>query len=242
MNLSVKHQLFSGVLAFSVLGVLAGCSDDDDDNGGKMMETQASYEVKVMNVTHGQPLTPIFVVAHHPGYHLWELGSAVSTGLEALAEGGDTSQLLSEAQADMNVANAGASSSGPFGPGAMQSLTIDTMHETDLQISVAAMLANSNDAFTGVTHLAIGDLMVGESHMAMAHAYDAGTEANTESAATIPGPAGNGEGFNAARDDVDFVSVHAGVVTSDDGLSTSALTEDHRWVGPTAKVVVTRLQ
>lgn len=241
MNFTIKRHLFAGVLSFSVLTLATGCSDDDD-NGGAMTDENASYEVTVMNITNGQPLTPLFVVAHQPSYHLWELGSPISTSLEALAEGGDTSQLLSDAQADMDVAAASASASGPFGPGAMQSLTIDTMHDDNLQISVASMLANSNDGFTGVTNIVIGELKVGESLMTMGYAYDAGTEANTETAATIPGPAGNGEGFNAARDDVDFVSIHAGVVTSDDGLSTSALTEDHRWLGPTAKIVITRLQ
>jgi hypothetical protein len=241
MKLTVKQHILTGVLTCSVLVLAAGCSDDDDNNG-TMMEENARYEVKVTNITHGQPLTPILVVAHHSGYHLWQLGNAASSNLEALAEGGDTSPLLSDAQADMDVAVASASSSGPFGPGAMQSLTIETMYADDLQISVASMLANSNDGFTGVTNLAIGDLAVGESLSTMANAYDAGTEANTEAAANIPGPAGNGEGFNAARDDVDFVSIHAGVVTADDGLSTSALTEDHRWLGPTAKIVVTRLQ
>ncbi len=241
MNLTLKQHLIPGVLAISVLALAAGCSDDDDHDETRM-EKHATYEVKVINITSGQPLTPIFVAVHQPSYHLWELGNPVSTSLEALAEGGDTSQILSDAQTDMDVAVASASSIGPFGPGAMQSLTVDTKHDNNLQISVASMLANSNDGFTGVTNLPIGDLTVGESRMTMAHAYDAGTEANTETAATIPGPAGNGEGFNAARDDVDFVSIHAGVVTSNDGLITSALTEAHRWLGPTAKIVVTRMQ
>ena len=88
MKLTLKQRLFSGVLTMSVLTLASGCSDDDNDGGAKM---EASYEVKVVNITHGQPLTPIFVVAHRPSYHLWELGNAISTGLEALAEGGDTS-------------------------------------------------------------------------------------------------------------------------------------------------------
>ncbi|HFQ61119.1 MAG TPA: hypothetical protein ENK39_02315, partial [Epsilonproteobacteria bacterium] len=72
--------------------------------------------------------------------------------------------------------------------------------------------------------------------------YDAGTEANSELASTIPGPAGGGEGFNAARDDKDFVSVHEGVVTKDDGLSTSALTQMHKWDNPAASVSIERVK
>ncbi|WP_455204418.1 spondin domain-containing protein [Kaarinaea lacus] len=239
MNSLLKQGLY-GLMSCSALLLLAGCSDDDD-NDETMMEHPASYEIKVMNITHGQPLTPILVVAHQPDYHLWQVGNTASASLEALAEGGDTAPLLSEVQMDMNVAAVIASSSGPFGPGSMQSVTVETMPNASLQISVASMLANTNDAFTGVTNVAIGQLASGESIATMAHAYDAGTESNSEAAADIPGPAGNGEGFNATRDDVDFISVHAGVVTSDDGLATSALTEDHRWLGPTAKVVITRL-
>ena len=49
--------------------------------------------------------------------------------------------------------------------------------------------------------------------------WDSGTEANSETAATIPGPAGGGEGFNATRDDSDTVSFHSGVISQDDGLT-----------------------
>lgn len=85
--------------------------------------------------------------------------------------------------------------------------------------------------------------------------WDAGTEANTETAATMPGPAasaagGGGEaaGYDVVRDDLaDAVRLHQGVVTSanaDDpsreGLSTSVLTEAHRFDFPTSRVVITR--
>lgn len=93
-----------------------------------------------------------------------------------------------------------------------------------------------------IAGLYIGDLAVGESKTIYAHPYDAGTEENTETASTIPGPAGGGEGFNAQRLDRDFVSAHSGVVTSDDGLATSALDESHRFLAPVAKIVVTRTQ
>jgi len=58
----------------------------------------------------------------------------------------------------------------------------------------------------------------------------------------VPGPAAGGEGFNVTRDDlVDRVTVHAGVVTRDDGLSTSALDVSHRFDNPVARIVVTRI-
>jgi hypothetical protein len=102
------------------------------------------------------------------------------------------------------------------------------------------MLVNTNDGFTGVTDMLIGDLRAGESRSFYAQVYDAGTELNTETAATVPGPAVGGEGYNPDRMDAGFVSVHGGVVTRDDGLSTSTLDESHRFMGTTAKIQVTR--
>ena len=57
----------------------------------------------------------------------------------------------------------------------------------------------------------------------------------------IPGPAGGGEGFNANRDDeADRVSMHSGVVSQDDRLASSALTEQHRFDNPVARVRIER--
>ena len=81
---------------------------------------------------------------------------------------------------------------------------------------------------------------MGESLRITAPAYDAGTEANSERAAGIPGPAAGGEGFNAVRDDEDFVRGHSGVVSSQDGLDDSVLTGAHRWDNPVFSLVVTR--
>jgi hypothetical protein len=72
-------------------------------------------------------------------------------------------------------------------------------------------------------------------------AYDAGTEADSELATDIPGPAGGGEGYNAARDDqADQVAMHAGVISGDDGFATSDLTEQHRFDNPVVEVRISR--
>lgn len=74
------------------------------------------------------------------------------------------------------------------------------------------------------------------------NAYDRGTEANSEQAGSIPGPADtNGEGFNAARETDDYIRIHPVVVTQDDRLSTSVLTESHRWLGPVAKILIEKM-
>lgn len=234
MNNNFKHATKTSllILASALLG--SGCSDDD--------AAMATYEVRVSNMTNGQPLTPVAVVVHSSGYSAWEAGATASSGLEMLAESGDPTLFLSDADSDMNVTGSAASVNGPFGPGTVETVSVQVVADNALQISVAAMLANTNDAFTGVTNVTVGDIAMGESKSMLSHVYDAGTEANTETAATMPGPAAGGEGFNAARDDTDFVSIHGGVVTSDDGLATSALDESHRWSGIAAKVEITRTQ
>ena len=104
------------------------------------------------------------------------------------------------------------------------------------------MLVNTNDAITGINGVDISALAAGDSITLRSIAYDAGTEANTEAAAHIPGPAVGGEGFNAARDDLaDRVAMHTGVVSQDDGKAGSALTGQHRFDNPVAAVRIERI-
>lgn len=239
MKANPRDKAIKLLLITVLLAPLFACSDNDDP---QPMNSNAIFEISVTNATNGQPLTPVAAVAHTAGYQPWALGSAASMGLEMLAEGGDVSQFITEADADTNVAATTSSTSGPFGPGATETVMLEVEPSSDLQISVAAMLANTNDAFTGLANVAVGSLLAGDSLTMMARVYDAGTEGNSESMASMPGPAAGGEGFNAARDDSDYVSIHAGVVTADDGLTTSALNESHRWIGPAAKITITRMQ
>jgi len=227
-------------LASVALLTLSACVHEEDDDD---MAMQATYQITVTNLTNGQPLTPLGVVIHEATYMPWQLGSAVSVGLETLAESGSPAAFLSEADANTAVAMSASSTNGPFGPGASEMVSLSVDYSTDLQLTVAAMLANTNDAFTGVRNWDIGGLAVGESATTMTRVFDAGTEANTETAGSMPGPAAMGEGFNADRSaDLNRLTVHGGVVTADDGLITSALDESHRWLGQAAKVVVTRMQ
>ncbi|MEE4379374.1 MAG: spondin domain-containing protein [Candidatus Competibacteraceae bacterium] len=220
---------------------LFGCGGDGDSNVSVNPGSDAVFEVRIINLTHNQPLSPPGVILHRSGYSAFAAGNPVSVELEVLAEGGDPADWIAQAEAN-NAVLATAADTAPVGPGGSTTLSITGNRSADLAISLATMLVNTNDAFTGRSGIAVGQLAVQESLRLNLPAYDAGTEANSETAATIPGPAAGGEGFNAIRDDHDFVSIHAGVVTSDDGLNTSALDESHRFIGPTAQVVITRIQ
>ena len=81
-------------------------------------------------------------------------------------------------------------------------------------------------------------LAVGASETKYLSVYDAGTEANTETNTTVA--AFGVEGFNAARDDSDMVTLHAGVISQDDGLATSALSAMEKFNNPALAVTFTR--
>jgi len=141
-------------------------SKDDDkmtDDNSMMDKTKAKYEINVINITHGQPLTPVAAILHGSNYQAWMLGSEASTGLEKLAESGDTSDFISQSMSNTAVLDTQTSTGGPFGPGANKTLIVTAEHSSSLQLSVASMLANTNDAFSGMSNWHIGELDVGKS-------------------------------------------------------------------------------
>lgn len=227
-----KRILF---LAASV-GLLVGCPDDETTT-----PQSKTFEITVTNLTVAQPLSPIAILSHSADYHLFKVGEAASLAIEKVAESGDNSDLLAEKDNNEQV-KASYSGSGVILPGEQDTLTVSISDDDYALLSVASMLVNTNDAFIGETQLDASQIEVGASYSMNMPVWDAGTEANSETAATIPGPAGGGEGFNAARDDNDKVTFHAGVVTSDDGLATSALTATHRFLNPAARVTITRTE
>ena len=202
----------------------------------------ASFDVSVTNLTNAQPLSPLAVIAHQPGYSFFSVGAPATAGLEELAEEGDNTALIAEADADATVTLT-ASGAAPVGPAATDTVTVDLLESElpGLRISVATMLVNTNDAFSGLNGMPVDSMAVGEVLSVRSIAYDAGTEADSEEAATIPGPAGGGEGFNVAREDqADRVSMHSGVVSNNDGFATSNLTEQHRFDNPVVQIRIER--
>ncbi|NMP30197.1 hypothetical protein HII17_01370 [Thalassotalea sp. M1531] len=222
--------------------LLAGCPfDDDDDNDTDVIEmpmpeppAEYSYQIEVTNLTNGQPMSPVAVVLHGDE-QLWQVGMSSTNALEILAEGGDNSSFTSQEQV-----LAAASGDDILMPGNSTTISITTTDEMANHISIATMLVNTNDAFSGLTGLDLSSMAVDSSFSRNIGTYDAGTEANTEASGTIPGPADGGTGYSDVRDDIDVVAMHAGVVTADDGLSSSVLNQAHRFDNPTIRLTITR--
>ena len=230
--------------------------DGNDGSNGTNGNT-AVYTVQITNLTYSQPLSPAAIIMHEPGYYAFVEGQSASVELEQLAEGGDPSGIISTASTQVQFLD-GVATSAPVGPrsiGSEITMVVPDLDADNLRLTIATMLVDTNDAFTGLNAMDISNMAVGDSKAFMAPSWDSGTEANLETADTMPGPAasaagggGAAAGFNAARDDLfDRVRLHAGAVTnanasdaSMEGLSTSILTEADRWDNPTAKILVTR--
>lgn len=235
------------VTALCLTGFLSGCDvfDGDGDNDNNVVAEQEqepktnSYRITLSNQTNNQPFSPIAIIIHDGSYSAWQIGDAASAGLEILAESGDNTQLLQEAD-DAGMTTTG-SGDGAFGAGEESSVELE-VDEAHVTLSLATMLVNTNDAFTGSNEVDLSGLEVGGSLTRQLAVYDAGTESNEELAGTIPGPADGGEGFNALRDDLDKVSQHSGVASVDGSNPDSALDQSHRFDGPVARLIVTRIE
>ena len=245
MSIHYLHRVRTVALLAAGL-VIAACSNDDlpPPTTPPPPPASATFEVSVTNLTNAQPLSPIAVIAHGDSYRVFAVGEAATVGLEELAEGGVNGRLFAEAAADSGVLTT-AAGAGPVPPGASASLrfTVELTELPGAEMSVITMLVNTNDAFTGISGVPIGDLAVGDSRRGSGIAYDAGTEANTEEAIHIPGPVGGGEGFNADRNDrFDRVTMHSGVVGRDDGFASSDLDNQHRFDNPVLRATITRVE
>ena len=223
---SMSYKLI--VVSLLSLGLFA-CDDDSPD---KVMEY--SYSVTLTNLTYAQPLSPV-ALSLHGEEKMWQVGESASTALEKLSEGGDNTDFMALANNIVSV-----SSEEPVPPGDSVTLNIKTTDASATYFTVATMLVNTNDAFSGLTGVDISTLAVEQAQSWHLSVYDAGTESNSEVAGTIPGPADGGVGFDEVRDDINLVAYHAGVVSKNDGLSNSVLTQAHRFDNPAIKLTITR--
>lgn len=225
------------LLATALLLTLSACGSDNDTavvTPTPEPPAEYTYTVTLTNLTYAQPLSPLGVVLHADS-KMWMVGEASSVALEKLAESGDNSDFIAD-----STALAANSGDGVVLPGTESTVEVSTTDRNATYFTAATMLVNTNDAFSGLTGIDISTMAIDDTTSWNLAVYDAGTEANTEMMGSIPGPADGGVGFDEARDDVDFVAYHSGVVSQDDGLSSSVLTQAHRFDNPAIKLTITR--
>ncbi len=215
-------------LALITLLLLGACNNN--------RSSPSEYAIEVFNLSENQPLSPLAIILHHQGFHIYRPGDSATTALEQLAEGGDPTVIQTSADTLPEVLTSTAGTT-PTLPGASRRFTLKALAQ-DIQLSLAGMLVNTNDGFVGVDAIDLSQLLPGDTLNLKANVYDAGTELNTELMSTIPGL--GGEGFNITRDDSDAISIHAGIISQADGLSTSGLDQSHRFDNPAVRITVTR--
>lgn len=227
---------------FGVFAGLVGCNDNDDMVAATPVAAKVMFEVTVTNETAGQPFSPMTLVAHSAAKKFWMVGEAVSVGLEDIAESGSPTTWRNTLKTDSMVYMT-KEGKGLILPGKMETFTVE-LSETELmngaELSLASMLGKTNDGLVLMSGQKLNMLKQGDSTSVRLLSYDAGTEMNRETQATL-GALG-GEGMNAVRDDrANQLTLHTGVVSKDDGLSTSALTQLEKWDHSVAKVEIKRL-
>ena len=213
-------HILSALLMGSIV-MFSGCSDSDSNVVDEKVYT---YSVKVLNLTAAQPMSPILVSSSS----LFSVGESASVGLEKLAEGGDNSGLLDASS---------VTGSKLVTPSQSDEVTIETRVQ---KLSLASMLVKTNDGFVGLDAYDVSSLALNGSVDIGLPVYDAGTEENSETNTTVPGL--GGEGFNSARESVNQVSAHSGIISKDDGLVSSNLNAMDKFNNPAARVTITRIK
>ncbi len=194
-----------------------------------LAQTASTYAVTITNLTRGQSFTPILVASHLKDFTLFTAGSAASEALALLAEGGDTGPMttvLQDSGAILDVVTA----AGLLNPG--KSVTVMVSGDDIYpRIAVAAMLIPTNDAFFAIQGMKLPKN--NKTRIATAVAYDAGSEPNDESCASIPGPICNGEGPSPDAGGEGFIHVHAGIHEIGDLVAA-----DRDWRNPVAWITI----
>lgn len=217
------------LLSFGAALILAGCGHDSDN--------MQKYKITLKNLTFQQTFAPsaLLIKDSNDLFEAYDIGTSASIGLEKLAEGGDSSSLIEEAT-NSNIYYA-QSIAGATAPGGSKEFIFEVDKSKKLTLSLLTMLIKTNDAFVATKNISLD--FSGKKNIFL-NVYDSGTEVNNELSTDIP--ALSGEGFNALRtDSSDIVTIHSGIIGSDDGLSSSNLTSADKWDNPAASLTIEKI-
>ena len=159
-----------------------------------------SADVTISNLTAGQPITPPVAVVHDPNVAAlsYTMPSELD-GIDDLSEGGVTDDLLATLRSAPGVVSVRAlDSGGPIPPGGSHTATVGGADGAAL--SVVGMFACTNDAYilASAPFSVVAEGEPAARASSIAAVIDSGSEANDETAATVPclghGPAALSEG------------------------------------------------
>lgn len=220
--------------------------------GASSLVSAAEYSVSVLNLTPSMYFTPVIVAAHSPAARMFVSGAEASPELQAMAEGGDTAGLNAVFESLGASIDNGA---GLVAPGARVEFTVEGS-ATNTVLSLTAMLLPTNDAFAGLSAVALPDGAAGDSRTYDVLGYDAGTEANDELVGSgapgepgFPNPppvaaSGTGTGGTGVPGRIEgFVHVHKNQIGDFDpnGGISDVNAAVHGWLNPVARVTITKI-
>lgn len=245
-SFTIKNALLSVALFTGVATLAPAAMADGSDR---------IYQVTITNAMLGQPVAPSVIATHSDAFSLFEVGPAPMMGdsgyddyfaLAAMAETGYPFHVLEQVEMSYGVQDATvlATSHMPpvLFPGESNSTTVSASGNARY-LSAVGMLGMTNDAVYAVRG-AMLPRGIGDTVRVSANVYDAGSEANAESAATI-GALGatdddpvSGMGINEGGEG--YIHVHAGIhgVGGMGGLSPAA----HDWRNPVVEVTIERIK
>jgi hypothetical protein len=194
------------------------------------------YEVTLHNLTpatgegSSQVFSPPVIAAHRPSVHMFEVGRRAIEELALIAEDAVHQPMVDRLSGSSKVAEVQVAGR-PVPPGG--SATWEVQAEAGFpHLSMAFMLVNTNDGFSGVDALKLPSH--GSIELSLS-AYDAGSEANDELAASIPGPCCGSVGTGTETSEP--IQVHPGILGVGD-LAPAV----YGWSGPVATLEVKRIR
>ena len=218
----MKRILIAGAMTAAVLAAAATQAS---------AATNLTYRVTVVNRTHNN-LTELVYGVHDSRAHLWQKGRRASTGMALLARDGSTPRALRELRRMRGVRHSGVTED--IAPGRSLTFTVRTTSR-HRRLSWASMLVCTNDGFTGLDSRPLPIRVNGRTRFTVRRsipAYDAGAEANDESASSVPCLGAHGVGPDEARN----IRKHPGIRGGAD-LSPAR----HGWGSSAAQVTIKRI-
>ena len=201
-----------------------------------LVEYAYRYEITLENLTPdtgdggSQVFSPPVIATHHPGIGMFRLGGFASPGMAAIAEDAMNGPMVNRF-ASSDLVREVFEGDGVIFPGSSASWMIEGMPREG-RLSMAFMLVNTNDGFSGVNSLR---LPTADQVTFYLHAYDAGSELNTELASDIPGPCCGSPGMGTETRE--RIRAHRGI-RGDADLDS----EKWGWNGPVARLTIARVR
>jgi hypothetical protein len=112
------------------------------------------FDVQITNLSNAIYFTPFLVAAHPAGNNLFSTGQPASANLQAMAEGGDITGLVTDVTA-LGATIVENPAGGLLAPATSIQFNMNTDGTSNDRLSVVAMLLPTNDAFAGLNAIDI---------------------------------------------------------------------------------------